>query len=120
MYWTRWLLMLPLVVLLASVAESGDEKKTEDKKDDPIPPRKIVRLDPQLRQAGAEGRQGRDHRPRLHLDRGTRLEQGRQLPGLLRHPQQRRPQVARRQGRLRFRQAVRLHRQDAARRQARR
>src|SRR4030095_5955633 len=37
MHWTRWIFALPMIVLLAaSAVESGD------KKDDPIPPRKIV------------------------------------------------------------------------------
>ena len=38
MYWTRWIFALPLIALLAVTAVESGEK---DKKEEPIPPRKI-------------------------------------------------------------------------------
>jgi len=44
MNWTRWLLLLPLTALIALPALQGGDKKKEE----PIPPRKIVSLDPRF------------------------------------------------------------------------
>ena len=62
---------------------------------------------------------GEDRR-RLHLDRGGRLVQARQMRSLLRHPEQRRHEMARRQRRVGIPQTFGIHRREAARRQARR
>src|SRR4051794_25358014 len=44
MNWTRWLLLMPLVALVAWPTLHSGEKKEEY----PLPPRKIVRLDPRF------------------------------------------------------------------------
>ncbi|MSU80634.1 MAG: SMP-30/gluconolactonase/LRE family protein [Gemmataceae bacterium] len=44
MYWTRWILLLPLAALVVLPTIQGGDKKKED----PIPPRKIVSLDPRF------------------------------------------------------------------------
>jgi gluconolactonase len=51
MNWTRWLLLLPLVALGALPTLQGGDKK----KDEPIPPRKIVSLDKRFDKLVAKG-----------------------------------------------------------------